>query len=120
MLNDFFQIKDLKKEPGMVRCAVHFNAGHPVFAGHFPNQPVVPGVCTMALVKHLLEEEVGKNLQLNKAGNVKFLQLLLPEDQPEIAISFEEKENHIHAHATFMLAEKTVFKMSGVYIDSLI
>ena len=119
MLNDFFQISDLKSEPGQIRCVVRFHAGHELFQGHFPNQPVVPGVCSMALVKNLLEAAVGGPLLLQRSGNVKFLQLLLPHNEPEVSIAFEQKETGIQANATFTLEEKAVFKVSGFYVQQI-
>lgn len=117
MLNDFFTFSDLKREAGKIGCQVSFNAGHEVFKGHFPHQPVVPGVCSMAIVRLLLEEQMNRKLQLQRAGHVKFLQLLLPESRPEVVLTYEPKEEGIQVNATFTLEEKPVFKMSGTYVE---
>ena len=119
MLNDLYAVSDLKSENETITCVVSFDAAHAIFKGHFPDQPVVPGVCSMALVKNLLEAAVGGPLLLQRSGNVKFLQLLLPHNEPEVSIAFEQKETGIQANATFTLEEKAVFKMSGFYVQQI-
>ena len=36
--------------------SIRFNAEHPVFAGHFPNYPIVPGACLVQIAEDLLSE----------------------------------------------------------------
>jgi acyl-coenzyme A synthetase/AMP-(fatty) acid ligase/3-hydroxymyristoyl/3-hydroxydecanoyl-(acyl carrier protein) dehydratase len=56
-------------------------ADHPVFAGHFPGQPVLPGVALLAFVMRALDEQpllaarLGATPQIN---NVKFLSPVMP------------------------------------------
>lgn len=51
---------------------------HAIFAGHFPGQPVVPGVCMLQIIKEGLEQAVGRKLFLTQAANIKFLSILVP------------------------------------------
>jgi 3-hydroxyacyl-[acyl-carrier-protein] dehydratase len=51
---------------------------HPIFEGHFPGYPVLPGVVQIAIVTELLEKKLNKKLQLLKASNTKFLKMIDP------------------------------------------
>lgn len=39
---------------------VRLDAAHPVYAGHFPGNPVLPGVCTLQIVRECLERGTGR------------------------------------------------------------
>lgn len=112
--NDFYKAAQVKTSERQVEGVLHFNATHEIFKGHFPSQPVVPGVCTMQIIKELLEEQLGCSLQLSSAAQVKFLQLLTPELSPTYLLKWEELEAAISLNASFKI-EKEVFKFSGLY-----
>ncbi len=59
-------------------------ADHPCLAGHFPGDPVVPGVVLLDLVAAALREYQGPQAWIRKFGNVKFVSLLRPGEAMEI------------------------------------
>lgn len=75
-------------------------ADHPAFAGHFPGNPIVPGVVLLdraILFAEAMLAEAGKNGDLNwQIGNAKFFSPVRPEEaltfalttKPRGAISF--------------------------------
>lgn len=78
-----------------VKVLLEINPAHAIFEGHFPGQPVVPGVCLMQMVKEIAEKVLGKETRLVKADQVKFLALLIPaENQPlQMELKFRAREN---------------------------
>jgi 3-hydroxyacyl-[acyl-carrier-protein] dehydratase len=46
---------------------------HPVFAGHFPGSPIVPGVMLLDTVLHSIAAATGIALDCCEIGSVKFL-----------------------------------------------
>lgn len=58
---------------------------HPSLPGHFPGQPVVPGVVILDAVQAAIESAVGALPALG-LPQVKFIQPLLPGEQAEIQI----------------------------------
>jgi len=60
------------------------NASHPIFGGHFPGNPVVPGVCQVQMVKELVEKTVNHPLRLTESDNIKFLAMINPNLVPEL------------------------------------
>ena len=78
LLNDFFTIIDTESSGSEIWAALSINANHKIFEGHFPNQPVVPGVCMMQMVKEIVEEVIGKQTNLVNAAELKFLAVINP------------------------------------------
>jgi len=73
---------------------VALNAGHPLYAGHFPQQPVVPGVLMMAMVKDVLEKQLNAKLQLRKAFHLKYLNVLIPHSNQQIMIVTQVEQSN--------------------------
>jgi 3-hydroxymyristoyl/3-hydroxydecanoyl-(acyl carrier protein) dehydratase len=62
----------------MSRAEFEFSvpAEHPSLAGHFPGNPVVPGVLLLDHVLHALERSTGRSV--TRLRQVKFVSILLP------------------------------------------
>ncbi len=113
--NDFYTTHDIQQADNQYSCRIVFNADHDIFSGHFPGHPVVPGVCMMEMVKELTQGVLNQSLVLSVAGNVKFLQLITPDIQPQITIGWKEHEGGYKINASFKLDAAFLFKMDGVY-----
>ena len=64
--DDFFYIQSVSDEQGVISASLEINAAHKIFQGHFPGQPVVPGVCMVEMVKEVTETVTGKEMFLQK------------------------------------------------------
>ena len=118
LINDFYTTTNVQQNDADYNCLIVFNAGHSIFSGHFPGHPVVPGVCMMEIVKELMQGVLGTPLKLSNAGNVKFLQLITPETQPHISISWKAQDNGFKVNASFKSESATLFKMDGSYMPA--
>jgi 3-hydroxyacyl-[acyl-carrier-protein] dehydratase len=99
MLRNSFYTLDATPETTAtnVQATIRLNPAHPIFAGHFPGQPVVPGVCMLQIIKELLESATRPAIQLVKASNIKFLTVLTPaaHEVVRVHIIFESSEDGI-------------------------
>ena len=116
MPDNFYVIDNLQSADDKLSCRVSYNAAHPIFEGHFPAQPVVPGVCTMDMIKDLLEASLGKKLLLRSTGQVKFLRLILPDVVPDVVISWQETDNGYAVNAGLKAEGADLFKMNAVFV----
>jgi 3-hydroxyacyl-[acyl-carrier-protein] dehydratase len=97
------------------RTEINLNSKHPIFKGHFPGLPVVPGVCMMAIVKELLQKGVGKKLLLQKADTIKFLALINPNEHPSVDVEIKYVSNDDGTYSTdavIFADNRPYFKMS--------
>ena len=59
---------------------------HPCLAGHFPGNPIVPGVVLLDLIAVALREHQGQQVWIRKFSSVKFVSLLRPGEEMEILL----------------------------------
>ena len=66
LMIDYYKIKDfLQKEDGTALFQVVLLSDCEVYEGHFPGEPVSPGVCNIQMIKECAEKIVGKTLLLS-------------------------------------------------------
>lgn len=63
---------------------------HASLAGHFPGNPVVPGVVLLDAVAHALSQQVGRAVTVTGMPSVKFLAPLKPEQEFSIAFTLKD------------------------------
>ena len=119
LLNNFFTYTNTQREGNAITTDIALNAGHEIFKGHFPNQPIVPGVCMMQMVKEVVEGSLAKNTKLLKADDLKFLAFVTPEQdkliQMELKLIIDAERIKVDAR---MLDGATVlFKFKGMFAE---
>ncbi|WP_299179935.1 3-hydroxyacyl-ACP dehydratase [uncultured Chryseobacterium sp.] len=118
ILTDFYTLQSHEKaENGSFIANIILNKDHDIFKGHFPGNPVTPGVCMMQIVKELTEEFTGKKLFLKSASNIKFMAIINPVENPELKLQLDitENENEVKVKNTTSFGETIALKMSVNY-----
>jgi 3-hydroxyacyl-[acyl-carrier-protein] dehydratase len=119
-LNDFFTIQNLGQEGQSIRAELQLNKDHAIFQGHFPDNPVLPGVVMMTMVKAVLEQALMQHLQLQEAKSVKFLGVVNPNEHPTLVTQCDwaqQLDGTIKTNSTLATAEKVIYKSSAVYVQ---
>jgi len=118
ILTDFYTLESHEKaENGSFTAHISLNKDHDIFKGHFPGNPVTPGVCMMQIVKELTEEFTGKKLFLKSASNVKFMAIINPFETPDLTLQLDinEGEEEIKVKNVTSFGETIALKMSVNY-----
>ncbi|KQT24831.1 3-hydroxyacyl-ACP dehydratase [Chryseobacterium sp. Leaf405] len=118
MLTDFYTLKSYEKaESGSFVANITLNQDHDIFKGHFPGNPVTPGVCMMQIVKELTEEFTGRELFLKTASNVKFMAIINPFETPELKLQLDinESDEEVKVKNTTSFGETIALKLSVNY-----
>lgn len=121
LLDHFYRIDSLEKSEGKVDAVVTFDRDHAIFQGHFPDMPVVPGVCQTQMLGEVLGRALGHELQLATATSIKFLSLVDPVKIPtlQLAISYTAAEDvGYQVSAQYMQGETVFFKFKGAFTVS--
>ena len=115
LIKNLYTIDAFDKEPQQVTASVTLNAAHKIFEGHFPGQPVLPGVCQLQMVKELLEQAMRKKLFLSEAASCKFLQMISPEQTPALAIiiNYEVLDGTVACNAVIKSKDAVHLKLNS-------
>ncbi len=119
LLNNFFTINDTVKSETEIWAELFINADHKIFEGHFPNQPVVPGVCMMQIIKEILEQVIEKETNLVQAADMKFLAVINPIENNLIHASIKyatDETGAINIVASLFKDELVHFKFKGQFV----
>ena len=77
-LKSIYEVKSIKVLDREISVRIAFNKDHLVFKGHFPGNPVVPGVVQVQVLKDVLENVLDKKVFLNHIKSIKFLNVISP------------------------------------------
>ncbi|MCG8573265.1 MAG: hypothetical protein MI810_00155 [Flavobacteriales bacterium] len=92
------------------------NADHPVYQGHFPEKAIAPGVMLTEMVKNIIEDEWQTKLKMKAARNIKFLNMMLPEEASSVDLILDvDREEEIKVKAEAKIGEDTYFKISATF-----
>ncbi|MBX2921390.1 MAG: 3-hydroxyacyl-ACP dehydratase [Chitinophagaceae bacterium] len=116
--NNFYTITALQQGAGNINASLELNVRHVIFEGHFPGQPVVPGVCMVQIIQELLETATGSSLQLKTADQIKFLSMVDPRETTGLsaAVSYITDDGSIKATATLSKDQTVCLKMKAVFV----
>lgn len=119
LLKDFYTIDQLEKtDEGKYSAIVLLNNAHAIFKGHFPGNPVTPGVCMMQIIKELTQEITGNSLVMTSSSNVKFMALINPDVNPKLKLDLEisgDATTEFKVKNTTSFEETVALKLTNVY-----
>lgn len=119
LLQDFYTIKSITKNDDHNYVVVIFiNEKHDVFKGHFPGNPIMPGVCMMQIIKELTEQITNTTLVMQSLSNVKFMALINPFVTPELRLELNittTEDDTIKVKNTTYFDETVALKLGSVY-----
>lgn len=81
---------------------ITFNPDHPLFVGHFPNLPIVPGITLVMIIRELVEHQLQQSFQLHTLINAKFIHTIDPRinQQYRADIQLQNEDASLHVKAT--------------------
>jgi 3-hydroxyacyl-[acyl-carrier-protein] dehydratase len=100
-----------------IEALVHVPADSPWFLGHFPGEPILPGIALIHIVKQAIIKDALKKddrIQLHTLKRVRFTQPVRPEETLSVNIISEEKGEDIVF--SFKVAKKGNVVCSGSII----
>lgn len=119
LLQDFYTVDSIDAvNESKYLASITLNKNHAIFKGHFPGNPVTPGVCMMQIIKEITESVLNVNLMMVSTSNVKFMALINPEVNAKLALEIEISENEaseIKVKNSTSFDETVALKLTNTY-----
>lgn len=85
----WYNLKDIQKSPsGRISAVVDVPPDSRWFQGHFPGEPILPGVALIEMVYEITCRAQGAGRLMQGLRRVRFKQIIRPHDILDITISF--------------------------------
>lgn len=117
LLEGLYTITSFEQQDAEVTAMIELHKEHDIFKGHFPGNPVMPGVCMLQMIKELTEKATGKNLFLSVSSNIKFMAIINPEVNPvlKVAITISEEDGVVKIKNTSSFEDTVALKLSATF-----
>jgi len=115
---NFYTLNKVTKNDDSICYVITINKNHSIFKGHFPGNPVTPGVAQMDIVKELVALTVEKEVKMQSMPSCKFLVILNPNENADVTVElkFMETEDGTNKVSAVIRDEANNFlKMIGIY-----
>jgi 3-hydroxyacyl-[acyl-carrier-protein] dehydratase len=85
--DNFYKIHAIEQIENDYKIEVELMPTHPIYAGHFPEQPVVPGVCTLTIIRECIGKILSKSVSFATIKECKYVSALIPEEGLKLIIN---------------------------------
>ena len=89
----------LAQEDGTAAFEFRFAADQPVFAGHFPGRPLLPGVFQLEMARFAAESLLNRPFTVCEIIKAKFLRPILPGEVVRLGLKLSDQRGTIQARA---------------------
>ena len=120
LLNNFFYIDQVIADESSIKADIRVNSNHPILMGHFPEQPIVPGVCMLEMLKEVIQFNYNKKYQLESASMIKFLTMFEPPQFTSASFNIQInpfESNKLQVNASLNSDDTIFLKFKGVFIE---
>ena len=83
----------------------------PWFSGHFPGEPILPGVAQLGMVFNAIKRVYGKNWRISGVKRVKFKRIIKPGDKIKIITNKKNDESSLY---TFQIMVDSHIACNGI------
>jgi 3-hydroxyacyl-[acyl-carrier-protein] dehydratase len=106
-----------------LQAIVYFPPEHPLYAGHFPERPVVPGVCVLQVCRDLISEIHARAFKIAGIDSVKFMIPLIPSAETGYGISLawkQEEDGRLMVDGNWQNGQQIFVKLKGMHLTQKI
>ena len=118
MSQPFYKVTSWSATEAGAESELLLDKDHPLFQGHFPGLPILPGACMVQLTHHLADKFLEKKTTFVRASQVKFMAMVNPLNFPVLksSLKFTQTDPQTCRIDHQMTFEGTVcFKISAFY-----
>jgi 3-hydroxymyristoyl/3-hydroxydecanoyl-(acyl carrier protein) dehydratase len=106
-----------RSDKNEIEAEIQVPRGSPWFSGHFPGDPILPGVAQIGMVKDVIRQARGQDLGVSGVRRVRFKQIIRPDDKLNL-VAAPLKEN-TGAYSFRILVENEVVCSGVMMVEEL-
>lgn len=107
-----------KKNSQKIHAVFRFKKELDFFNGHFPGNPILPGIFQIEMVKYTLEKLFDNRLHIKSVKKTKFSNLIYPEESIMLDITINHEENHLlNVKAILRAGDAIAGKINVVFVE---
>ncbi len=91
-----------------------FDPNLSMFRGHFPDNPILPGVMQVEMVHLVMVRMTGANYRIIRVKKAKFIGQVFPGDQITVHLAVKDREDYLQVKAQLSVEGK---KVGSVILD---
>lgn len=121
LIPDYYRIEKMEKRENNTLFSISLNPLCKVYDGHFPGEPVSPGVCNIQMIKECVEQVVGTPLLLAGMSKCRLLELMNPVTHAKVELEIElqeQSESGVKVYAVLGMDEQTYIDMKAEFVYS--
>lgn len=117
LLEGFYTVLSTTKNETGFSATIRLNKEHIIYKAHFDGNPITPGACMVQILKDLMRAQFDKDFTFNPIVNIKFLNVLKPDETTEATynVKCHRDDKKIKANAVIVNGDKTYAKISGYF-----
>ncbi len=117
LIKGLYTLLDFDRSGDKIMATLKLNPEHAIFKGHFPGNPVMPGVCMIQIVKELTQKARANPLFMTSGSNIKFMAIINPEVNDQLAITLElcEGDGEIKVKAITVFNDTPALKLHATF-----
>ncbi|MGB5989152.1 MAG: hypothetical protein WBG43_05390 [Marinifilaceae bacterium] len=116
LLKDFYKIEEREEIDNVHVFRLFLNPKHEIYKGHFPDFPIMPGVCSMQIVKECASLVLGQEIQHKEIKTCKFVSAVNPNENSSLLLKLklsDPTDGIIVINANIEAADKIVLKFKS-------
>jgi 3-hydroxyacyl-[acyl-carrier-protein] dehydratase len=88
---DWYELKNLRQsDPDEISAEIQVPPDSFWFSGHFPDEPILPGIAQLGMVFDAINQAKQQNLKICSISRVRFKQLVRPNDPLRVFASLRK------------------------------
>ena len=96
-----------RSDQNEISAAIHLPPGSPWFHGHFPGEPILPGVAQIGMVIDVIRKARKQDLKVSAVRRVRFKQIIRPDNQLKIIAAPLRKDTDTYSFR-ILIEDETV------------
>ncbi|MBQ9138402.1 MAG: hydroxymyristoyl-ACP dehydratase [Alistipes sp.] len=108
---NFYNIDSIAAVEDGYTATLTLAAQHPIYQGHFPSQAVVPGVCTLTIIREIIGRILQRDVHFVTIKECKYLSALIPTEGLQVVLNITITENKVRATAVRVADNQTALKL---------